>query len=139
MDFITGFPMTSRHHDSVMVVVDKLTKASHYIPVKSTYKASDIAQVFMKKFFRLHGLPKVINSNQDVKFTSNFWKGLFQELGTQLNFSTTYHSQMNGQTERVNQELEDMLCMYVMDKPTKWEDYLHLGQSSHITMDIKQP
>ena len=113
----TGLPMTWRQHDSIMVVVDKLTKEAHFIPVKSTHKSDDIANIF-----KLHGLPKEIVSDRDVKFTFNFWKGLFADLGTKLNFSTAYHPQ----TERVNQVLEDMLRMYVMDKPTKWEDYLHL-------------
>ena len=74
----------------------------------------------------MHGLPKAIVSNRDVKFTSNFWKGLFAYLGAKLNFSTAYHPQTDGQIERVNQVLEDMLRMYVMDKQTKWKDYLHL-------------
>ena len=104
-----------------MVVVDKLTKAVHFILVKSTHKMDDIANIFMKEIFILHGLPKAIVSDRDVKFTSNFWKVLFANLGTNINFSTAYHPQ----TERVNQVLEDMLRMYTMDKPTKWEYYLH--------------
>ena len=103
-----------------MVVVDKLSKETHFIPIKSTHKASDIVNIFMKEIFRLHGLPKEIVSYRDAKFTSKFWKGLFQELGTQLSFSTTYHLQTDGQTKRLNQVLEDMLRMYVMDKPSKW-------------------
>ena len=96
MDFITGLPMTWRQHDSIMVVVDKLTKASHFILVKSTHKTNDIAKIFMKEIFKLHGFPKAIVSDRDVKFTSNFWKGLFVNLGTKLNFSTAYHTQTNG-------------------------------------------
>ena len=92
---------------------------------------NDIAKIFMKDIFKLHGLPKTIVSDKDVKFTSNFWKGLFPYLGTKLNFNTAYHPQTNGKTERVNQVLEDMLRMYVMDKPTKWEDYLHLVEFSY--------
>ena len=84
MDFITGLSMTWRQHDFVMVVVDKLTKAAHFIPIKT----DDIAKIFMKEIFKMHGLPKAIVSNRDVKFTSNFWKGLFADLGTKLNFST---------------------------------------------------
>ena len=110
--------MTWRQHDSIMVVVDKLTKETHFIQVKSTYKTGSIAKIFMKEIFKLHGLPKAIVSDRDVKFTSIFWKGLFADLGTKLNFSTSYHPQTNGQTERVNQVLEDMLRMYVMHKPT---------------------
>ena len=79
----------------------------------------------------MHGFPKEILSDRDVKFTSNFWKGLFADLGTKLNFSIAYHPQTDGQTERVNQVSEDMLRMYVMDKPTKWKDYLHLVEFSY--------
>eukprot|EP00253_Pinus_taeda_P002208 PITA_02208 len=126
MDFITGLPRTKKNNDSIMVVVDKLSKAAHFIPVQSTYKAVQIAHIFMQNIFKLHGLPKVIISDRDVKFTSAFWQTLFAELGTQLNFSTAYHLQTDGQTERVNQVVEDMLRACVMMKPTQWEEYLHL-------------
>ena len=75
MDFITELPMTWRQHDSIMVVVDKMKKATHFIPVKSTHKTDDIAKIFMKEIFKLHGLPKAIVSDRDVKFTSNFGRG----------------------------------------------------------------
>ena len=126
MDFMIVLPMTMRQHDSIMVVVEKLTKESHFILVNSTYKADSIANIFMKEIFRLHGLPEAIIYDRDTKFTSNFWKSLFADLGTKLNFSTAYHAQTNGQTKRVNQVFEYMLRMYVMDKPSKWENYLHL-------------
>ena len=145
MNFITGLPMTWRQHDSIMVFMDKLTKESHFIPAKSTYKVDSIENIFMKEIFKLHGLPKAIISDRDVIFTSNFWKGLFAYLGTKLNFSTASNPQTNGQTERVNRILEDMLRMYVMEKPTKWEDYLHLvefaynnGQQASLGMSSYQ-
>ena len=72
MDFITGLMNNFRQHDSIMVLVDKLSKATHFIPVKSTYKAFNIADIFMKEIFRLHGVPKVIVSYRDTKFTGNF-------------------------------------------------------------------
>ena len=75
MDFITRLPMTWRQHDSIMVVVDKFTKAAHFIPVNSTHKIDDIAKIFMKDIFKFHGLPKAIVSDRDVKFTSNFGRG----------------------------------------------------------------
>ena len=103
--------MNWRKHDSIMVVVDKLTKASHFISVKSTYKNDFIANIFMKDIFRLHGFSKAIIFDIDTKFTSNFWKGLFAYLGTKLNFSTTYHPHTDGQTKRVNWVLEDILRM----------------------------
>ena len=80
-----------------MVVVDKLTKATHFIPVKSMHKTDDIANIFMKNIFKLHGPSKAIVSDRDVNFTSNFWKGLFAYLGTNLNFRTAYHPQTDGE------------------------------------------
>ena len=102
MDFITGLSMNWRQHDSIMVVVEKLTKATHFIPVKSTHKTDDIEKIFMKEIFKLHGLPKAIVFDRDVKFNFNFCKGLFTYLGTKLNFSIDYHPWTNWQTERVN-------------------------------------
>eukprot|EP00253_Pinus_taeda_P011385 PITA_11385 len=131
MDFITGLPKSKRSNDSIMVVVDKLSKSAHFIPVQSTYRAAQIANIFMQNIFKLHGLPKVIISDHDVKFTSAFWRTLFEGLGTQLSFSTAYHPQTDEQTERVNQVLEDMLRSYVMQQPTRWEEYLHLVEFAY--------
>jgi hypothetical protein len=131
MDFIIKLPKINKQHDSIMAVVDKLTKAAHFIPVKLTHKAANIDDVYMKEIARLHGIPKTIVSDRDPKFTSNFWNGLFNGFGTNLNFSTTYHPESDGQTEKVNQVIEDMLRMYVMDKPSKWEDYLHLVEFAY--------
>ena len=80
----------------------------------------------MKENFIFHWIPTTIISDRDSKFTTNFWKGLFEGLGTQLRFSTSYHPQKHGRIERTNQTLQNMLHMYVMDKLTKWEDYLQL-------------
>ena len=88
--------MTWRQHDSIMVVVDKLTKEAHFILVKSMHKTDDIAKIFMKVIFKLHGFPKAIVSDKNVKFSSNFWKGLFADLGTNLNLSTAYHTHTDG-------------------------------------------
>jgi hypothetical protein len=74
-----------------MVVVDKLTKASHFIPVKITHKATNIVDIFMREITRFHGIPKTIVCDKDPKFTSIFWKGLFKGFGTNLNFNTTFH------------------------------------------------
>ena len=122
INFVTKLPRSNKQHDSIMVVVDKLTKAAHFVPVKSTHKAVDIAEIYMREIARLHGFPKAIVSDRYSKFTSNFWKGLFKEFGTDQNLSTAYHLQIDRQTERVNQVIEDMLRMYVMDQPSKWED-----------------
>jgi hypothetical protein len=78
MDFIMGLPRTRKQHDSIMVVVDKITKAVHFIPLKTTHKAIDVVDIFLKEVAHLHGIPKTIVSDRDLKFTSNFWKGLFK-------------------------------------------------------------
>ena len=98
MDFITCLLKDFRQNDSIMVAVEKFIKEAHFILVKSTYKAVNIVDIFMKEFFRLPSVPKVIISNRDAKFTGNFWKALFKGLSTQLNFNTVYHPQMDGQT-----------------------------------------
>ena len=96
MDFITGFPRIARHHDSFMVDVDALTKIAHFIPMKTTYSTSDVAQVFIRDIVRLHGVQKKIVSDRDAKFTFNFWKELFACFGGDLSFSTTYHPHTDG-------------------------------------------
>jgi transposase InsO family protein len=126
MDFITGLPIMNKKHDSIMMVIEKLTKVAHCVPVKTTHTTNNIAEIFMKEISRLHGIPRTIVLDIDTNFTSNFWRGLFKGFGTNLNFSTTYHSQTDGKIERVNQIIEYMLRMYVMDKPSKWEDYIDL-------------
>jgi hypothetical protein len=131
MDFITKLPRTSKKHDAIMVVVEKITKASHFIPMKVTHKETNVFDIYMREVARLHGIPKTIMSNRDTKFTSKFWKGLFKGFGTNLNFIISYHPESDGKTKRVNQVIEDMLRMYVMEKPSKWEDYLHLLEFSY--------
>lgn len=125
-DFIVESPETTKRHNSILVVVDKHTKSAYFIPVRDTYKASEIAQVFMKEVVRVHGFPKKIISDRASIFTGRFWTSFCGALQTQLNFSTTYHLETNGQTERVNQVLEEILRMYVMDQQYKWEYYLPL-------------
>ena len=109
MDFIPGLPRTSAGHDSIWVVVDRLTKVAHFIPVKTTYSGSRLAELYMARIVCLHGVPKKIASDRGSQFTSKFWQKLQLELGTRLNFSTAYHPQTDGQTERVNQILEDKI------------------------------
>ena len=114
MDFIIGLHFTSQRHNAILVVVDKLTKSAHFILIRDTYKVADVARV-INEIIRFHGIPKKIISDRDSRFTSRFWTSMQSTLGTQLNLSTIYHSKTDGQTEKVNQVLEDMLRMYVMD------------------------
>jgi hypothetical protein len=99
LEFITGLPKNQKKNDLIMVVIDKCSKSTHYIPMKSTYKAINIANFFMKEIFRLHGIPTMVISDRYVKFTSKFWKELFAGLDTNLNFSRSYLPQTDGQTE----------------------------------------
>ena len=114
---VTNDSETTWFHHGCCGQVDK---SNTFYTGQVTYKADAIAKIFMKEIFKLHWLPRAIISDRDTKFTSNFWKRLFADLGTNLNFSIAYHPQTDGQTKRVNRVLEDMLRMYVMEKPTKW-------------------
>ena len=131
MDFIVGLPTTARGHDSVWVVVDRLTKMCKFIPTKSTVKMPELARLFVDQLYRLYGLPSNIVSDRDRKFNSHFWRAVFHRLGTQLNLSTADHPETDGQTERVNQVLEDMLRAYVSKKQTNWEDYLPIVEFAY--------
>jgi hypothetical protein len=96
MDFITGLPRTGKKHDAIMVVVENLMKDTNFIPLNTTHKAMDVANIFMKEVARFHEIPKTIVFDRDPKFTSNFWKWLFKGFRTNLNFSKAYHPQSNG-------------------------------------------
>jgi hypothetical protein len=108
MDFITVLPRLAKQNDAIMVMVEKLSKSAHFVPIKSTCKAIDITNIFTEEIFRLHGMPREIIFDRDTKFTSSFWKSLMVGLETKLLFSTAYQPQTDGQIERVNQILEDM-------------------------------
>ena len=97
MDFITGLPRTSRQHDSIWVIVDRMTKSSLFFTVKTTYSAEDYVKFYLTKIVRLHGVPLSIISDRGPWFTSHFWKSFQKGLGTQVNLSTTFHPQTDGQ------------------------------------------
>ncbi|GJV49800.1 retrotransposon protein, putative, ty3-gypsy subclass [Tanacetum coccineum] len=109
MDFVTGLPTTQKRHDAIWVVVDRLTKSAHFLPIRKNYGISKLAEIFRQEIVRLHGTPTSIVSDRDPKFTSHFWKGLQKAWGTRLKFSTAFHPQTDGQSERTIQTLEDML------------------------------
>ncbi|KAL0553440.1 hypothetical protein IC582_007335 [Cucumis melo] len=131
MDFITGLPRTLRGFTVIWVVVDRLTKSAHFVPGKSTYTASKWAQLYMSEIVRLHGVPVSIVSDRDGRFTSKFWKGLQTAMGTRLDFSTAFHPQTDGQTERLNQVLEDMLRACALEFPGSWDSHLHLMEFAY--------
>jgi hypothetical protein len=131
MDFIVGLPKTAIGFDSIWVIVDRLTKSAHFIPVKASYTAEKLAWIYHKEVVRLHGVPKSIISDRGSVFTSRFWKALHQAMGTLLKFSSAFHPQTDGQTERVNQQLEDMLRACIMDWGSSWSEYLALAEFAY--------
>ena len=112
-------------------MVNKLTKRAHFIPVRDTYDVIDVVKVFINDIVCLHLVPKKTISDRDPKFTSRFWTSMQAAIGTQLNLSSAYHPETDGQTERVNQVMEDMLRMYVMDQQAQWEKYLPLVEFAY--------
>jgi hypothetical protein len=102
MDFIVGLPNTSQHHDSIWVIVDRLTKTAHFLPVHTTHKTEKYAEIYIDQIVRLHGIPKTIVSDRGALFVARFWEHLQESLGTRAIRSSTYHPQTDGQTERVS-------------------------------------
>jgi hypothetical protein len=133
MDFITGLPRTRSGYDSIWVVVDRLTQVAHFIPVKTTYTSAKLAKIYMNRIVCLHGVPKSIVSDRGTQFTSHFWRQLHESLGTRLEFNTTFHPQTDGQTERVNQILEDKLRACALDCGSSWDENLPYAEFSYTT------
>ena len=126
MDFITQLPRTGKGHDSVFVVVDKLSKYIRLIPTTTTITAPATAALFINEVYKFFGMPSVIISDRDSKFTSLFWQSFFKTLGTSLAMSTSSHQETNGQTERVNSVVEAMLRAYINHRQTDWDEHLAL-------------
>ncbi len=131
MDFIVGLPRTQRGNDSIWVIVDRLTKVAHFIPVKAKFRGDKYAELYIQHILILHGVPSRIVSDRGPQFTSYFWKSLHNALGTTLDFSTAYHPQTDGQTERVNQVLEDLLRACALTYGKDWERSLPFAEFSY--------
>ncbi|GKB44630.1 ty3-gypsy retrotransposon protein [Tanacetum coccineum] len=132
MDFITGMPVF-KGLTVILVVVDRFTKYAHFGTLPTSFNASKVAELFMDMVVKHHGFPKTIVSDRDPIFVSTFWKQLFKASGTQLNLSTAYHPQTDGQTEVVNRGLEQYLRAMVLDRPQQWVRLLSWAEFSYNT------
>ncbi|GJR12690.1 putative reverse transcriptase domain-containing protein [Tanacetum coccineum] len=131
MDFVTKLPKTSNGHDTIWVIVDRLTKSAHFIPTRETDSMETLTRLYIKEIVSRHGVPISIISDRDSHFTSRFWQSLQSALGTQLDMSTAYHPETDGQSERTIQTLEDMLRACVIDFGKGWERHLPLVEFSY--------
>jgi hypothetical protein len=131
MDFIVGLPLTARKFNSIWVIVDRLTKSAHLIPVNTNYNVQKYAEIYVPRVLCLNGVPKMIISDRGSQFVARFWEQLHASLRTHLIHSSAYHPQTDDQTERVNQILEDMLRACVMEYPGSWEKNLPWAEFSY--------
>ncbi|KAI3505152.1 hypothetical protein L1887_27074 [Cichorium endivia] len=131
MDFLMSLPKTVKGHDSIWVVVDRLTKSAHFLPIKETWPIDRLAKLYTDEIVCRHGVPLSILSDRDTRFTSKFWEGLQRELGTRVNLSTSYHPQTDGQSERTIQTLGDMLRSCAIDFSGSWDIHLPLVEFSY--------
>jgi hypothetical protein len=131
MDFIVGLPNASQKHDSIWAIIDTLTKTAHFLPVHITYTAKKYAEIYLEQIIRLHGVPKTIISDRGTQFVARFWEQLQSSLGIKLIRSSVYHAQTDGQTERINQILEDMLRACIIHYGTNWDKCLAMAKFSY--------
>ncbi|GKE59480.1 putative reverse transcriptase domain-containing protein [Tanacetum coccineum] len=131
MDFITKLPRSSSGHDAIWVIVDRLTKSAHLLEIQEDYSMEKLARLYIDEIVACHGVPTLIISDRDGRFTSRFWQTLQKALGTRLDMSTAYHPQMDGQSKRTIQTLEDILRACVIDFNRSWNIYLSLAKFSY--------
>ncbi|GKE81974.1 putative reverse transcriptase domain-containing protein [Tanacetum coccineum] len=131
MDFVTKLPKTTTAQDTIWVIVDRLTKFAHFLPMREDDTLEKLTRRYLKEVVSKHGVSVSIISDHDGKFTSHFWKSLNKALGTRLDMSITYHLETDGQSERTIQILEDMLRACVLDFGKGWDRHLPLVELSY--------
>ncbi|GJR68253.1 hypothetical protein Tco_1072068 [Tanacetum coccineum] len=128
MDFVTKLPKTSIGQDTIWVIVNRLTKYAHFLPMKENDLLEKLTRHYLKEVVSRHRVPVLTISDRDGRFTSYLWQSLQKALGTQLDMSITYHPQTDGQSERTIQTLEDMLRACVIDFEKSWDTHLPLAK-----------
>ena len=131
MDFVTHLPQIQRRHDVVWVIVDWLTKLTHFLAVRMTLTLEEFCRLYICEIVQLHGVLVSIVSDRDLKIISHFWKSFQKAIGTQLTMSNVFHPQTNGQSERTIQILEDMLRACILDLKSSWEEHLPLVEFAY--------
>ncbi|KAJ0494407.1 putative nucleotidyltransferase, Ribonuclease H [Helianthus annuus] len=131
MDFVTKLPRTSSGHDMIWVIVDRLTKSAHFLPIREKDSTEKLAKIYLREIVARHGVPLSIISDRDGRFISRIWQSFQKAFGSQLNLSTTFHPQTDDQSERTIQTLEDMLRACVMDLGGNWDTHLPLVEFSY--------
>ncbi|GKC56655.1 putative reverse transcriptase domain-containing protein [Tanacetum coccineum] len=131
MDFVTKLPKSSQGYETIWVIVDRLTKSAIFTPMRETDSMEKLARIYLKEVVMRHRIPVLVICDHDPRFSSNFWRSLQKALGTNLDMSTAYHPQTDGQSERTIQTLEDMLRACVIDFRNGWVKHLRLFEFSY--------
>jgi hypothetical protein len=131
MDFVSGLPKRKRGRGVVWIIVDRLTKSTLFLLMKTTDSVNKLAKLYVNGMVRLHGVPISIFLDRDPRFTSQLWPNVQQALRTRLNLSTTYHPQTDGQSERTIHVLEDLLMACILEIGSNWEDHLPLVEFTY--------
>ena len=141
MDLVVKLPRTVKGHDSIWVVVDRLTKSAHFLPIRESWPTERMVEIYVSEIVKRHGVPLAIVSDRDTRFASRIWNAVQERMGTRLKMSTAYHPQTDGQSERTIETLEDMLRACVIDFGGSWDKHLPLiefayNNSYHSTIGM---
>ena len=133
MDFVFGMLNTKKGNNAIWIIVDRLTKSAHFIPMKTGNKMhmAPLAELFVNEIVSRHGQPVSIISDRDNRFALRFWKTLHESMGTRLQFSKAYHPQTDGQSERTIQTLEYILRACILNFKVQWDEYLPLCEFAY--------